>query len=89
MQIGVRHRFVYVANPAPGGEALEAQLMLHAEINRLGAPRRRALPWSGILREYAFLFEQASHAPERYFKFGLLHEPLAWVQALQIGRAHV
>jgi len=81
MLIGVRHRFVFVANTKAASTSIEKALTPHAEINRVGHGNRKHAPWRLALREYDFLFGQPAHRPETYFKFGIVREPLDWVRS--------
>ena len=79
MLIGVRKRFVFVANTKTASTAIEQVLAEHAEIMRGGGPARKHIGMRDILREYNFLFGRSKHAPETYFVFGVMREPLDWI----------
>lgn len=81
MLIGVKHRFVFIANTKTGSTSLERVLTQFAEINRVGSPQRKHIPWSEVLVEYDFLFGQRNHGPVKFFKFGVIREPLDWVRS--------
>ena len=79
MLIGVRKRFVFVANTKAASTAIERALMPHAEIHRGGSPARKHMPLHEVLTEYDFLFGQPEHAPEGYFKFSVMRDPIDWI----------
>jgi len=79
MLIGVRKRFVFVANTKAASTAIERALMPHAEIHRGGTPARKHVGLHEALAEYDFLFGQPDHPPESYFKFGVMRDPIDWI----------
>jgi hypothetical protein len=81
MLIGVRKRFVFVANSKAASTAIEAALMDHAEIHRIVGPRRKHVALTEVLDIYGFLFDQPAYAPETFFKFGVLRDPIAWIHS--------
>ncbi len=79
MLIGVKKRFVFIANSKTGSTSIEAVLARHAEINRSGSAGRKHIGWSEVRQEYAFLFDNSRYAPETFFRFGVVREPADWV----------
>lgn len=79
MLIGVRNRFVFVANTKTASTSIEHALAPHAEIMRGGGPARKHMGLAEILAEYDFLFGQEAHRPEDYFKFGVMRDPVEWI----------
>lgn len=81
MLIGVRKRFVFIANSKTASTSIEALLVRHAEINRVGSPERKHIVWRDALKEYGFLFTQPQFVPHKFFKFGVIREPVDWVRS--------
>ena len=79
MLIGVRKRFIFVANTKAASTAIERALMPYAEIHRGGSPAQKHIALHDVLAEYDFLFGQPGQAPERFFKFGVMREPIDWI----------
>ncbi|MFM7273927.1 MAG: hypothetical protein ACKO4A_08730, partial [Gammaproteobacteria bacterium] len=81
MLIGVARRFVFVANTKTASTSIEAALGEVAEIARQGSAARKHVSWSRVREEYGFLFDQPGFAPESFFRFGVLREPVDWVRS--------
>jgi hypothetical protein len=79
MLISVSKRFVFVANTKTASTSIEHLLVPHCEVFRSGTPQRKHIPLHETLQTYRFLFDQPNHAPHRYFKFGVMREPLEWI----------
>jgi hypothetical protein len=81
MLIGVKKRFVFVANSKTASTTIESVLTPFAEINRVGSPQRKHISWGRVLEEYSFLFGLRKYSPETFFKFGVIREPADWVRS--------
>lgn len=81
MLIGVKHRFVFVANSKTASTSIEAALMRHVEIHRGGTPAWKHIRLREALVEYGFLFDQPAYAPETFFKFGVMRDPIDWIRS--------
>ncbi len=81
MLIGVRKRFVFVANSKTASTSIVGALGGHAEIMRGGTPQNKHIHMRDALREYDFLFGQPDHAPDRFFRFGVMRDPIDWIQS--------
>jgi hypothetical protein len=81
MLIGVQNRFVFVASPRAASASIEAALMSEAEIQRGESNSRRHQPLRGSLREYKFLFGRNKFSPDTFFKFGVMRDPIDWLQS--------
>jgi hypothetical protein len=79
MLASVEKRFVFVANTKTASTSIEHLLIPHCEVFRSGTPQRKHITLYDTLQTYRFLFDQPAHAPERYFKFGVMREPLDWI----------
>jgi len=81
MLIGVKRRFVFIANTKTGSTSIEKLLMPYAEINRGGSPQRKHISWKDVRIEYSFLFDDLNYEPESFFKFGVIRDPVDWVRS--------
>lgn len=79
MLIGMDRRFVFVANTKTASSAIEQTLMPHAEIHHGSTPARKHVGLHAALAEYGDLFARPGHAPETYFKFGVIRDPIDWI----------
>ncbi|SES39188.1 hypothetical protein SAMN04490244_11525 [Tranquillimonas rosea] len=79
MLIGVKKRFVFVANTKAASTSIEAALIDQAEIHRGGSPARKHISLREALREYRFLFGQEEHRPRHFLKFGVMRDPIDWI----------
>jgi len=79
MLIGVAKRFVFVANTKTASSSIEALLAPHAEISRPGGPAAKHSSIGQIRYVYSFLFNQPDHAPETFFTFGVMRDPIDWI----------
>lgn len=78
MLIGVKKRFVFIANSKTASTSIEKFLAPYAEIARSDSPRRKHAPWIEVVQEYGFLFDQSEYAPDTFFKFGVIRDPVDW-----------
>lgn len=81
MLISVRKRFVFVANSKTASTSIEQALSTHAEIMRGGTAQHKHISMREALREYAFLFDQPAYAPDTFFRFGVMRDPIDWIQS--------
>lgn len=79
MLIGVRKRFVFVANSKTASTAIEQALINHAEIHRGGSPQRKHIPLREAVKDYDFLFGQPAYRLDSFFSFGVLRDPVDWI----------
>jgi hypothetical protein len=79
MLIGVKNKFVFIANSKASSTSIETALRKFAEVERGGSPRRKHIQWREAREEYAFLFDCEGHTPERFFRFGVVRDPVSWV----------
>jgi hypothetical protein len=79
MLIGVRKRFVFVANSKTASTSIEQALVAHAEIQRGGTPQRKHIPLREALGEYDFLFGRPGFGIETFFTFAVLRDPIDWI----------
>ena len=55
MLIGVKKRFVFIANSKTASTTIESMLTPFAEINRVGSPQRKHVSWGEVLEEYSLV----------------------------------
>lgn len=81
MLIGVKKRFVFIANSKTASTSIEKALVGHAEIQRGGTPQRKHILLRAALREYDFLFGREGYGAGGFFKFGVMRDPVEWIQS--------
>lgn len=81
MLIGVEKRFVFIANSKTASTSIEKALIAEAEIHRGGPDRRKHILLRETLKEYRFLFGRKKFAPDTFFKFGVMRDPVDWIQS--------
>lgn len=79
MLISVEKRFVFIANTKTASTSIEHILIPYCEVFRSGTPQRKHITLHETIQSYRFLFGQPNHVPNRYFKFGVMREPLDWI----------
>ncbi len=79
MLIGVKKRFIFIANSKTASTSIEDVLAPYAEINRVGSAKRKHISWKVARKEYNFLFNVPDYNPKSFFKFGVVREPVEWV----------
>lgn len=79
MLIGVEKRFIFVANTKSASTSIEHLLMPYSEVIHGGNARRKHSALRKVLGEYRFLFAQPEFAPETFFRFGVMREPIDWM----------
>jgi hypothetical protein len=81
MLIGVKKRFVFVANSKTASTSIERALIADVEIHKGGPQRNKHMFLKKAVREYDFLFDNPKYAFDTFFKFGVMREPLSWLQS--------
>jgi hypothetical protein len=81
MLISVKKRFVFVANTKAASTSIEAALARAAEISRPGGPNEKHTPLNMVRWEYRFLFTMPDTPFESFFKFGVMREPMDWIES--------
>ena len=81
MLIGVRKRFVFVANTKTASTSIDFVLAAHAEIMRAGSPERKHMRLGDVAAEYWFLFNNPKFPFDSFFKFGVMREPISWINS--------
>ena len=79
MLIGLRHRFIFVANTKSASTAIERALEAYAELHHRGNPARKHITLARTLEEYADLFARPGMGAQTFFKFGVMREPMDWI----------
>lgn len=81
MLISVKKRFVFVANTKAASTSIEAALARQAEISRPGGPQEKHTPLAFVRWEYRFLFTAPETPFDGFFKFGVMREPMDWIES--------
>lgn len=76
MLLSIKHRFLFIACAKTASSSIHAGLLDYAEISRDGTPQRRHIPYSGVEREFAFLFALPQFAPDTFTKFAVMRDPV-------------
>ena len=79
MLIGVKKRFVFIANSKTASTSIESTLVTHAEIQRGGYSQRKHIYLRNALIEYDFLFGRKGFGIDRFFTFGVMRDPVDWI----------
>jgi len=79
MLIGVKKRFLFIANSKSASTSIEHALINHTEIERGSTPQRKHITLCEALEEYDFLFSQPAYHPDTFFKFGVFRDPVDWI----------
>lgn len=81
MLLSVEKRFLFVANTKTASTSLEVALEPHAEVIRAGTPERKHTPLARLLEVYDFVFKREDLSPDTFFKFGVMRDPVDWLQS--------
>lgn len=81
MLLSVEKRFLFVANTKTASTSIEVALHPYAEILRTGTPERKHTPLHRIFEAYGFMFDLPEHDPDSYFKFGVMRDPIDWINS--------
>lgn len=79
MLISTQKMFIFVANTKAASTSIEAVLMPFADIRHGGDPRRKHVSLHETQRLYPKVFAQPGQAPDDFFRFGVMREPLDWI----------
>lgn len=81
MLISVEKRFFFVANTKTASTSIEHALLPYADLYRGGTPARKHINLYNAMKTYPFLFEQKGYEFWRYFRFGVMRDPLDWISS--------
>ena len=81
MLLSIEKRFLFVANTKTASTSIEVALKPFAEIVRAGTPERKHTTLYRVLQDYDFMFQRPEHSPERFFKFGVMRDPIDWINS--------
>jgi len=79
MLIGLKKKFIFVANTKTASTSIEEALSPFTEITHGGNPWRKHISLYEGLNAYPQVFEQTGQEPRRFFKFGVMRDPLEWI----------
>jgi hypothetical protein len=79
--IGVRKRFIFVANTKTGSTAIQAALLDEAEIDHGLSPARKHMRLRKVLTTFDFLFDGRIATRDDFFAFGVMRDPLDWLMS--------
>lgn len=81
MLIGLERKFVFVANTKTASTSIEAALGPVAEIALSGSPADKHITLHDAIRTHPGIFTQPGQWPRFFFKFGVMREPLDWINS--------
>lgn len=81
MLISVEKRFFFVANTKTASTSIEHALLPYADIYRGGTPARKHISMHKAIGTYPFLFDQKGYEHWRYFRFGVMRDPIDWISS--------
>lgn len=81
MLISLQKRFIFIANTKTASSSIENSLLRFSEIALGGSPQRKHMKMQDVHRVYAFLFEMPGMACDSFFRFGVMREPLDWIES--------
>jgi hypothetical protein len=79
MLIGLKKKFIFVANTKTASTSIEEALSPFAEITHGGDPRRKHISLYDGLNAYPQVFRQPGQWPRFFFKFGVMRDPIEWI----------
>ncbi len=77
MLISTQEHFVFIANSKTASTSIEQILAPHADVVMAGTAQRKHMPLRAALAECEPFASGAD--PARYFKFGVMRDPLDWI----------
>ncbi|MDZ7709672.1 MAG: hypothetical protein U5K36_06000 [Roseovarius sp.] len=81
MLIGLDRKFVFIANTKTASTSIETALAPVAEIALGGNPARKHVPLHDAITEHPEIFAQPGQWPRFFFKFGVMRDPLDWINS--------
>lgn len=81
MLIGLDSKFVFVANTKTASTSIETALAPVAEIALGGNPARKHVPLHDAIKAHPEIFAQPGQWPRFFFKFGVIRDPLDWIDS--------
>ncbi|MDZ7709591.1 MAG: hypothetical protein U5K36_05550 [Roseovarius sp.] len=81
MLIGLDRKFVFIANTKTASTSIETALAPVAEIALGGNPARKHVPLHDAITEHPEIFAQPGQWPRFFFKFGVMRDPLDWIDS--------
>lgn len=81
MLIGVRKRFIFVANTKTGSTALQSALLPMAEIDHGLSPARKHMRLRTVFSTFDFLFDGRIARRDDFFVFGVMRDPIDWIMS--------
>mgnify|MGYP000727585795 CR=1 FL=1 len=79
MLIGLKHRFIFIANTKSASTTIEHHLQRSAEIAIRHQAYGKHWPASTIEQVFGPYFQKAGVKPESLFRFGVIRDPVEWL----------
>jgi hypothetical protein len=79
MLIGIKKRFIFIANTRTASTSIEMFLKGQSDIALTKPEYGKHFNYTAIIRKFSFLFAEPNLPASGYFRFGVVREPLEWV----------
>jgi hypothetical protein len=79
MMISFARKFIFIANTKTASTTIEFLLRPCSDISIIGTRYGKHMPYSMIVKNFAFIFNKSGIPVETYFRFGVIREPLDWI----------
>lgn len=81
MLIGLERKFIFVANTKTASTSIEAALGPVSEVVLVGTPEQKHIPLHAAIESHPEIFAQPGQWPRFFFKFGVMRDPLDWIDS--------
>jgi Sulfotransferase family len=79
MLIGIKKRFIFIANTRTASTSIEMFLKGQSDIALTKPEYGKHFKYAAIVRKFHFIFDEPNVPASGYFRFGVVREPLEWV----------
>lgn len=81
MLVSFEKRFFFVANTKTASTSIEHALLPYADLYRGGSPARKHISLFKAIRKYPMVFDQPGFEHWRFFRFGVMRDPVDWISS--------
>jgi len=81
MLIGLERKFVFVANTKTASTSVESALGPVSEVVLAETPEQKHMPLHAAIEAHPEIFAQPGQWPRFFFKFGVMRDPLDWIDS--------
>lgn len=79
MLIGLKKKFIFIANTKSGSTSIEKALKPHSEIHFAGTPQRKHISLRQGLAQHHAVFKEHGLTSADFLKFGVMRDPIEWI----------